>query len=55
VGFDELRDDKEREYFNQIPTTFRLEPEQVDKLRAAARKILRQSKEFERFLNESRK
>ncbi len=50
VGFDALRDDKEREYFNQIPTSFHLEPAQVDRLRAAARKILRQSKEFERFL-----
>jgi NTE family protein len=55
VGFDELKDVKEREYFNQIPTSFHLEPEQVDKLRDAARKILQQSKEFERFLNDARK
>jgi NTE family protein len=52
VGFDALRDEKEREYFNQIPTSFHLESEQVDRLRDAARKILRQSKEFERFLND---
>jgi NTE family protein len=55
INFEALRDEKEREYFNQIPTSFHLEPEQIDKLRAAARKILRQSKEFERFLNDSRK
>ncbi len=52
VGFDALRDEKEREYFNQIPTSFHLDPEQVDKLRAAARTILGQSKEFERFLKD---
>jgi NTE family protein len=52
VGFNALRDEKEREYFNHIPTSFSLEPEQVDKLRAAARKILGQSKEFERFLKD---
>lgn len=52
VGFDELSDEKEREYFNHIPTSFHLEYEQVDKLRIAARKILGQSKEFERFLRD---
>jgi NTE family protein len=54
VGFDGLKDKKEREYLNQIPTSFHLEPEKVDKLRAAARKILGESKEFERFLKDSR-
>jgi NTE family protein len=53
VGFNMLNDDKERDYFNHIPTSFHLESEQVDKLRAAARKILGQSKEFERFLQDA--
>jgi NTE family protein len=52
VGFNALRDKNEREYFNHIPTSFHLDPEQVDKLRAAARTILGQSKEFERFLKD---
>ncbi len=52
IGFNALKDEKEREYFNHIPTSFSLEPEQVDKLRAAARTILGQSKEFERFLKD---
>lgn len=55
VGFNMLNDEKEREYFNHIPSSFHLESEQVDKLRAAARKILGQSKEFERFINDFRK
>ena len=52
VGFNALRDEKERDYFNHIPTSFSLEPEQVDKLRVAARKILKESKEFQRFLHD---
>ncbi len=52
VGFNAIKDENEREYFNRIPTSFHLEPEQVDKLRAAARKILGQSKEFKRFLED---
>lgn len=52
VGLEALRDEKEREYFNHIPTSFHLDPEQVDKLRAAARTIIGQSKEFDRFLKD---
>ncbi len=52
VGFNGLRDEKEREYFNKIPTSLSLEPEQVDRLRASARKLLEQSKEFQRFLRD---
>lgn len=55
VGFEELKDRKEREYLNLIPTSLHLESEQVDRLRAAARKILGQSKEFERVLKDYRK
>jgi NTE family protein len=55
VGFNALKDEKEREYLNHIPTSLSLEPEQVDKLRAAARKILGQSKELERFLKDAGK
>ncbi len=52
VGFNLLTDEQEREYLNHIPTSFNLEPEQVNKLRAAARDILGQSKEFRRFLQD---
>jgi NTE family protein len=47
VGFDDLRDAAQLRYFNELPTSFELEPEAVDRLRAAARTILRQSPAFQ--------
>jgi len=46
VSFDAIRDDKERDYFMNLPTTFVLEPEQVDRLRDIAGRLLRQSAEY---------
>ena len=54
VKFDALRDEEEREYFKSLPTSFKLNPEVVDKLRDAAHRILSESKEFQRFLNDLR-
>jgi NTE family protein len=52
VRFDALADEEERSYYKQLPTSFRLSDEQVDKLRAAARQILIQSEEYQRFLGD---
>ena len=52
VKFDALNDDAERHYFKRLPTSFVLKPEEVDKLRDAARRILTKSKEFQRFVND---
>ncbi len=52
VNFDALPEEKDRKYLKHLPTSFRLTPEAVDKLRWAAREILTNSSEFQRFLNE---
>ena len=52
VKFDALDDEAERHYFKQLPTSFALKPEQVDKLRDAARRVLAKSKEFQRLVND---
>ncbi len=52
VSFDELSEEKDRKYFKHLPTSFRLEPEAVDKLRWAAREVLSNSAEFKSFLND---
>jgi NTE family protein len=49
-----LKDEKERSYFKRLPTSFKLAPEQVDKLRDVAHRILVQSEEFQRLLNDLR-
>lgn len=54
VKFDALKDEQERWYFKRLPTSFVLDPEDVDKLRNAARKILAESKEFQRLLSDLR-
>lgn len=52
VKFDALDDEAERSYFKRLPTSFVLKPEEVDKLRDAARRILKDSKEFQRFVHD---
>ncbi len=52
VAFDALPDEKERDYFNAIPTSFYLEPEQVDRLREVAAKLLYTDKNFQRFVKD---
>ena len=47
VSFDELRDEGQLRYFNELPTSLQLDPEGVDRLRAVARRLLRQSPEFQ--------
>ncbi|MGZ3495672.1 MAG: patatin-like phospholipase family protein [Thermodesulfobacteriota bacterium] len=52
VKFDALKDETERMYFKRLPTAFKLAPEQVDKLRDVAHRLLVNSEEFQRFLED---
>jgi len=54
VKFDALKDEEERLYFMRLPTSFKLSPEEVDKLRDAAHRILAESQEFQRLLKDLR-
>jgi len=49
VSFPDLKDKAEFEYLNNLPTSFVLPPEAVDRLRAAAAKILLESPDFKRL------
>jgi len=49
VGFIAAKDDAERDYLNHVPTALTLPAEDVDRLREAARQILRQSPEFRKL------
>lgn len=52
VKFDALDDEAERHYFKRLPTSFVLKPEEVDRLRGAARRVLTKSKEFQRLIKD---
>ena len=52
VSFAALKDKNELEYLNRQPTTFVLEPEAVDRLRAAGATIIADSPEFKRLLKD---
>jgi NTE family protein len=52
VSFAQLKDEAEREYLNALPTTFVLPDESVDRLRAAAGKLMLDSPEFQRLLRD---
>jgi len=52
VSFAALKDKKELEYLNLQPTAFVLEPEAVDRLRAAGGTIILESPEFKRLLKD---
>jgi NTE family protein len=53
VSFDALGDRNERAYLNQLPTSFALPADAIDRLRAAARSIVFASPDFQRLLRES--
>ncbi len=52
VSFAEIKDATERAYLNQQPTSFALPPEAVDRLRAAAGRIVLESPDFQRYLKD---
>jgi NTE family protein len=53
VSFSALADKAELDYLNNLPTSFVLPPEAVDRLRAAAGKIILSSPEFQRLMKDS--
>ena len=50
VGINVVQDEAERRYLNEIGTSFNLSDEEVNRLISAARKLLRESPEFQTFL-----
>jgi NTE family protein len=52
VNFDYLKDKKQRDYLNDIPTTLSLSEKQVDKLREVAGRLLYESEDFLRLLSD---
>jgi NTE family protein len=53
VSFSALTDKAEFDYLNNLPTSFVLPPESVDRLRAAAGKIILSSAEFQRLMKDA--
>jgi NTE family protein len=53
VSFADLDDPAERAYLNELPTSFVLTDEGVDRLRAAAGKIITNSPEFKKLLKDA--
>jgi NTE family protein len=52
VGFNQVKDKADREYFNGIATNFDLSDEEVDKITAMAGQLLRESPEFQALMQE---
>ena len=53
LSFDRVRDEKEREYLDRVPTTFTLSPEQIIRVRRAAHLLVDESAELRTFLEQS--
>lgn len=53
VAFNQLEDQQEYEYLNSLPTSFSLSPEAVDRLRAAAKKIVLSSPELNTIMQDN--
>jgi NTE family protein len=53
VSFAALSNKAERDYLNNLPTSFNLPPKAVDRLRAAAGAIIRNSRDFKRLMSEA--
>ena len=51
VTFAAVKDDEERAYLNELPTSLQLSEEQVDRLVSAGRQLLRESPSFRNFLS----
>ncbi len=53
LSFDNLTDPSLRDYFNNLPTSFKLSKEQVDNLIDVGGKLLQEHPEFQRFIAEN--
>jgi NTE family protein len=54
IGFNKVRDEDLRRHFKRLPTSFKLDPAEVDRLRAIARKLLQESPEYQHLLKDLR-
>ena len=52
VEFDALTDEAERRFFESVPTSLKLPAETVDRVRAAAARLLRQSDSYQQLLRD---
>lgn len=52
VAFEYIESSAERDWFKNLPTTFELPPQTVDKLRAVGRQILNDDPQFKRLIQE---
>jgi len=52
LNFNNIPDEKEREYFKSLPTSFKLDDKTVDDLREIAGRLLNQSKVWQRLLRD---
>jgi len=52
VSFSQVKDPEQRAYLMNLPTSFVLKPEEVDRLREAAGEIMRQSPDYESLVRE---
>ena len=51
LAFDFLEDPEERHFFNNLPTSFNLPDDTVDRLRDVGRRLLRESEDFQQLLD----
>jgi len=54
LAFDNFTDAAERDYFNNLPTSFKLSREEVDRLIAAGGQLLKRHPEFKKFIKENK-
>lgn len=54
LGFEDIEDEKERDFFYSVPTSFSLPTKTVDRLIAVARQLLRESPEYQALLGDLR-
>ena len=52
ISFRDVQQPDKRVFFNRIPTSFSLSGEQVDRLIAAGRELLRNNPDFKQFLSD---
>jgi len=52
VSLDQTPDESERQHLLSLPTSFYLDPKDVDRLKAAARELLSASAEFQRLVSD---
>jgi len=52
VSFEMISDEAERKHLESLPTSLQLEPADVDRLKAAAKQILKESNKFQALLTD---